>query len=80
MPKRVTVNINGQEREAVEVDFTIKREDWNEYELADGGRVRMRTAVHRMLRVLDQDGRPARNEAGDPFIIVQSQNAVVASD
>jgi len=80
MPKKVTVNVNGQDMEAVEVAFSIRREEWNEYELADGGTVRFKANVHRMLRVLDADGKPARTPDGDPLLIVQSQNAVVTSE
>jgi hypothetical protein len=80
MPKKVSINVNGEEMEAVEVAFTIRREDWNEYELADGGTVRLKASVHRMLRVLDKDGRPALTSDGDPMMVVQSQNAVVTSE
>jgi hypothetical protein len=80
MPKRQTVNVNGEDREAVEVDFEIQKEVWNEYASADGGHVRMRTSVTRILRVLDAEGRPAKNPEGDPLLIVQSQNVVIASD
>ncbi len=80
MPKKVRVNLNGQDVEAVEVAFTIRREDWNEYELADGGTVRFKASVLRMLRVLDADGKPAKTPDGDPMMVVQSQNSVVTSE
>jgi hypothetical protein len=80
MARTIKVDVGGRQMDAVEVDFTIRREDWNEYELADGGRVRVRASVHRLLRVLEEDGRPARAPNGDPLIVVQSTNAVVASD
>jgi hypothetical protein len=80
MPKKVTINVNGQDMEAVEIGFSIKREDWNEYELLDGGIVRFKANVFRILRVLDADGKPAKTPDGDPFLIVQSQNAVVTSE
>ena len=80
MPRKVQVKVDGRDVDAVEISFTIKREEWNEYELADGGRVRMRSAVHRILQVLDEDGKPARNPAGELMMVVQSQNAVVVSE
>lgn len=80
MPKKLRISVNGQEVDAVEVEFSIKHEDWNEYELADGGRVRAKLSAQRILRVLDADGKPAISAEGDPLIVVQSQNQVVASE
>ena len=50
---------NGEERDAVELDFEIQNEQWDEYKLLDGGRVRMKTSALRMFRVLDAHGDPA---------------------
>jgi len=80
MAKVIKVTVGGEERAAVEVAFEIKKENWNEYELVDGGTVRIRLNVHRMLRVLDAAGQPARTPDGDPFVVIQSQNSVVVSD
>ncbi|HUG14256.1 MAG TPA: hypothetical protein VMM78_04485 [Thermomicrobiales bacterium] len=74
------INVGGQDVDAVEVSFSIVREDWNEYELADGGHVRLKTTTQRILRVLDDAGKPARTPDGEPFIVVQTSNQVVASD
>lgn len=80
MARKIRIKVNGQDRDAVEVDFKIRREDWNEYELLDGGKVKMRAAVMRMLQVVDDDGRPVLTPEGDRLIVVQSQNSVVISE
>jgi hypothetical protein len=80
MPKKLRITVNGQEVDAVEVSFSIIHEDWNEYELADGGRVRAKLGVQRIMRVLDESGKPAMTNEGDPFVVIQSQNQVVASE
>lgn len=78
--KTKKIQVGDQEVEAIEVAFTVGREEWNEYELADGGRVRVKTSVARILRVLGPDGKPARTPDDEPFLVVQSNNQVVASD
>jgi hypothetical protein len=34
-----------------EEDFTIEKEDWNEYRLLDGGTIKVKTTVQRIFRV-----------------------------
>ena len=59
--------------------FTTIREDWNEYETASGATVRVKTVVHKIGRVLDENGKPAVNSDGDPHIAVRSQIQIVTS-
>ena len=81
MPTKRTINVNGQELEVTDVEFDpAKPEAWNEYALADGGRVRIKLSVNRILQVLDAEGKPARTPDGDRFLIVQSQNQMVVQD
>ena len=80
MARVVKVSVPGGERDAVEVSFDIKREDWNEYELADGGRVRVRATVVKILRILDAEGKPALTPEGDPWLVVRHNTHVVASE
>ena len=39
MSNIVTINVGGQELRAIERDFGIGKEEWNEYKLLDGGTV-----------------------------------------
>lgn len=71
---------NGEEREAVELDFEIQNEQWDEYKLLDGGRVRMKTSALRMFRVLDVQGNHAYTPEGDPFILAHHNTLIVATE
>lgn len=65
---------------AVDQTYDIVREDWNEYVLADGGRVRIKTVVQRIYRIVDAEGVPQSDENGDPKLIVRHGTLVTASD
>lgn len=81
MATKRKININGQELEAVDVAFeATKPEAWNEYQLADGGHIRIKLSVNRVLQILDSDGKPAKNPDGDRFLVVQSSNQMVVED
>lgn len=69
-----------QEYDAIELDFEIAKENWNEYKLLDGGIVRLKTTAQKIFRVLDQQGKPARAPDGDPFLVVRHATQVVSSD
>ena len=72
--------VEGREMEGVELDFDPIREQWNEYELRDGGRFRMRLTVQRVYQLLDDEGKPAKAPDGTRMIIVQTQNQLVVQD
>ncbi len=78
MAKVFTVRVGDKDLKAIEQQFEIKREDWNEYTLLDGGKVRVKTTVGRIFRVLDESGKPAVTPQGDPNVIVRHQTQVVA--
>jgi hypothetical protein len=81
MATKRTINVNGQDLEVVDVDFEpAKAEAWNEYVLADGGRIRIKLSVNRVLQVLAPDGSHARTPEGDRFLVVQSNNQLVIQD
>ncbi len=63
-----------------EQDFETVREEWNEYRLLDGGKVRVKVSVNKLQRVLDEAGQPAFTPDGDPQVIVQHAVLVSASD
>jgi len=72
------LTVNGKEEEVVELDFEIKREDWNEYILLDGGTCRVRLVVSKIFRVLDENGQPTWNQDGSPNFAITSGNMVVS--
>lgn len=81
MATKRTINVNGQDLEVVDIEFEpAKPEVWNEYALADGGRIRIKLSVNRVLQVLDSDGKHARTAEGDRFLVVQSNNQLVVQD
>lgn len=73
------VNIGGVEYDAVEVGFEIRKEDWAEYEVADGGRVRLKTTVSRIAKVVDAGGNPVPDPQGRLTYFVEHNTQVVSS-
>lgn len=76
--KVVKVRAGDTEFDAIEQQFEIGREDWNEYRLLDGGSVRVKTTVQRIFRVVDSEGNPVYDTSGDPHMIVRHKSDVVA--
>ena len=79
MAQTVKVKSGGQEFDAIEVDFEIGREEWNQYKLLDGGSVRVKTTVSRIYRIVDDQGRQRHNADGSPSFIVSHKSDVVSS-
>jgi len=77
VPKQV---ISGEEYEVREESFETIREDWAEYIMASGVRVRVKTQVGKLFRILDEKGNPAVNAQGDPFVVVRHQLVIVSSE
>ncbi len=81
MSNRVKIMINNEEREALELSFEIPHmEPWNEYNLSDGGRVRLKTYVRKAFRVLDEEGNPSFTPEGDPFYWVSFNTDIVGAN
>lgn len=76
MPK---VKLNDREYEAREEEFDIFKEDWNEYRLLNGGRVRLKTSAQKIFQVLGDDGQPLRTPDGEPVMFVRHATQVVAT-
>ena len=72
------VKAGDQEVSAIEQDFEIGREEWNEYRLLDGGVVRVKTTVNRIYRVVDEQGNSRYNDDGSPMMIVSHKSDVVS--
>ena len=70
----------GETHKVEELDFTIVREDWNEYQLTSGEFLKMKTVLAKVFWVLDEKGNRMHTADGDPHLIVRSNNQVVASE
>lgn len=68
MPK---VNLQGEMVEGEGVEFSPLKESWDEYQLADGYKLRTRLVVSKVTRV---KGRTTPE--GDPIYVVNSQTVV----
>ena len=79
MGRIVKVKFGELEVDAVESEFEIGREEWNEYKLLDGGTVRLKTTVTRIYRAVDSQGQTRFNADGSPMIAVTHRSDVVSS-
>ena len=79
MPEIIKINVDGEERNAIEMPFEIVKEDWAEYEFADGGRVRLKTTMIKVLALVDAEGAYLRDPVGDRILSVSHNTLVVAS-
>lgn len=71
---------DGETRKVEEIDFEIVKEDWNEYQLADGSYLKYKSVVYKVFWVLDDAGKRTFTMEGDPHLIVRSSAQVVASE
>lgn len=78
MAKKMKIRVDEKDLDVREAEFEISREEWNEYRLLDGGKVRVKTTVARVFRVLDNEGKPAYTKEGDPYLIVRHKTEIVA--
>lgn len=74
MERPTKVNFQGIDRDAVEVDFKIVREDWNEYNLEDGTRIRLKPVVVGIIRIPGEF-----DNEGNPVYVVKSSNVMSVS-
>ena len=78
--KILKVQVGDTERNAIEVDFEIGKEDWNVYCLLDGGRIRMKTSALKILQLVDDQGNPTMNAEGEPEFLVRHNTQVVSKE
>ena len=74
MHRPTKMTYQGREIDAVEIDFKVVKEEWNEYELADGTRIRLKTVASNMIRALNE-----YDNEGNPIYLVRSSNVVALS-
>lgn len=60
------------EVDATEMEFQIRKEDWNEYQLMDGTTIKMKLVVGEIFRVPDEF-----DKEGNPTYVVKSNNVLV---
>ena len=77
MGRKFTMDFQGKPTQVEEMEFEITKEEWNEYRLLDGGKVRAKLTVQRILWVLDSSGKRTMTPEGDPNFIVRSSTLVV---
>ena len=80
MPRIIKVRAGDQEFNAIEQQFEIASETWNEYRLLDGGTVRLKTSVQKVFRIVDEEGNPSHTPEGDPHVMVRHNTVVVSSE
>jgi len=71
--------VNGQSTPCIELDFKVSDEQFNRYELLDGGEVRVKTVVLRIFQVVDDQGHVKLQADGTPLVIINNQCFVVAT-
>lgn len=73
MSKPVVVKLRGEDVNAVDLDFEIKKEDWNVYETEDGATIKMKLVVSSITRTEKFDAE------GNPVYVVKSTNLLNVS-
>jgi hypothetical protein len=74
------VKVGDQELPARELEFETVNEPWSEYKLSGGGRVKSRSTLLRVYRVVDDNGKPAYQPDGQPYLIVTLAPQLIASE
>jgi len=72
----VKIQYNGAEYDAEEVDVKLQSELWNQYELADGGQLKIKTILVRVLKAKDGKGGYVRTDKGEMLYITDHQTFV----
>jgi len=74
MERTIKVPFEGKSHDAIDLDFKTINEDWNEYQVADGTIVRLKTVVTNIVKVPEK-----YDNAGNPVYIVKSSNVLSIS-
>jgi hypothetical protein len=65
------VPYQGRQVDAESVDFMTRKEDFNEYQLADGKIIKIKMVVTRIVKLVGEV-----TPDGSPVYLIQSQNVV----
>lgn len=80
MGRKTQIRVGDVMVDVTDEDFEIVTEPWNEYRLLDGGRVRVKTTIHKIYRVLDANGKQKISPDGDPEVLVRHNAQIVATE
>lgn len=61
-----------REIDAPEIEFQIRKEDWNEYQLMDGTSIKLKLVVSEIFRIPDE-----YDNERNPVYVVRSNNVLV---
>lgn len=70
--EKVKVPLMGKMVDGVDVNFKVKKEEWNEYELEDGTILKFKSVVTKIVRTEEY------NEQNEPIYSINSQNVASA--
>ena len=70
--EKVKVPLMGKKVDGVDVNFKVKKEEWNEYELEDGTILKFKSVVTKIVRTEEY------NEQNEPIYYINSQNVASA--
>lgn len=73
MERKIKVRYQDKMRDAIELDFKAKKEEWNEYEIVDGSTIRMKLVITAVARTDEYDAE------GNPVYVIKSSNVVNVS-
>jgi len=71
MPDKIKINFQGQEAWGERVPVQQSNEIWNQYLLADGAMIKMKTVVTEVVRIENQ-----YDQEGNPVYAVKSANVL----
>lgn len=74
MATRTTIRVEGEERDALELDFDAVEEGWNIYEAERGITAKVKLVVMRLFAVLDENGEIEYTDSGEPFVVARYQH------
>lgn len=80
-PKPTVIQLpDGSQTYGIEVAFETGDEGWASYRLSDGGILRVRHTMLRVVRVTDEHGTPQYLPDGQPHYLVTEAGHVVARE
>jgi hypothetical protein len=69
----------GKKLRGFEVDFELDKENWSDYHLLDGTKVRVKHTLVKIYRLVDENDEPLFDKNGDPEVYINGAIIVVAS-
>lgn len=74
MERKVKIAHKGKEKDGIDLDFKTLKEEWNEYDLEDGSRIRLKSVISNIVKVPNEF-----DEEGNPVYVVRSTNILAVS-